>query len=42
MGEWILRSAGGWSEYPEMDAVMEKIHEGCEAKTHRVNSTHLV
>ncbi len=26
-GEGILRSAGGWSEYPEMDAVMKKIHE---------------
>lgn len=26
-GEGILRSAGGWADYPEMDAVMEKIHQ---------------
>ena len=27
-GEGILRSAGGWVDYPEMDAIMEKIqHE---------------
>ena len=25
-GEGIRRSAGGWSDYPEMDAVMEEIH----------------
>ena len=24
-GEGILRSAGGWADYPEMDAIMEKI-----------------
>ena len=24
-GEGILRSAGGWAGYPEMDAVMEEI-----------------
>jgi hypothetical protein len=24
-GEGILRSAGGWAAYPEMDAIMEKI-----------------
>ena len=27
-GEGILRSAGGWVDCPEMDAIMEKIHEG--------------
>jgi hypothetical protein len=26
-GEGILRSAGGWAEYPEMDAIMEEIHK---------------
>ena len=26
-GEGILRSAGGWADYPEMDAIMEKIHQ---------------
>jgi hypothetical protein len=26
-GEGILRSAGGWADYPEMDAVMEKIQQ---------------
>lgn len=26
-GEGILRSAGGWANYPEMDAVMQRIHE---------------
>jgi len=26
-GEGILRSAGGWADYPEMDSVMEKIHQ---------------
>jgi hypothetical protein len=25
-GEGILRSAGGWVDHPEMDAIMEKIH----------------
>ena len=25
-GEGILRSAGGWANYPEMDAIMERIH----------------
>ena len=25
-GEGILRSAGGWAGYPEMDAIMEEIH----------------
>jgi hypothetical protein len=29
-GEGILRSAGGWVDYPEMDAIMEKIHQGRE------------
>ncbi len=24
-GEGILRSAGGWAKYPEMDAIMEEI-----------------
>lgn len=24
-GEGILRSAGGWAHYPEMDAIMQKI-----------------
>jgi hypothetical protein len=27
-GEGILRSAGGWVDYPEMDAIMEKIQRG--------------
>ena len=27
-GQGILRSAGGWVDYPEMDAIMEKIHQG--------------
>ena len=26
-GEGILRSAGGWANYPEMDGIMEKIHQ---------------
>jgi hypothetical protein len=26
-GEGILRSAGGWANYPEMDAVMEQIQQ---------------
>ena len=26
-GVGILRSAGGWVDYPEMDAIMEKIHQ---------------
>jgi hypothetical protein len=26
-GEGILRSAGGWADYPEMDDVMERIHQ---------------
>jgi len=26
-GEGILRSAGGWADYPEMDAIMEEIHQ---------------
>ena len=26
-GDGILRSAGGWADYPEMDAIMRKIHE---------------
>jgi len=26
-GDGILRSAGGWVDYPEMDAIMEKIHQ---------------
>jgi hypothetical protein len=26
-GEGILRSAGGWADHPEMDAIMEKIHQ---------------
>ena len=26
-GEGILRSAGGWKDYPEMDAIMAKIQE---------------
>ncbi len=26
-GEGILRSAGGWIDYPEMDVIMEKIQQ---------------
>ncbi len=26
-GEGILRSAGGWADYPELDAIMEQIHQ---------------
>lgn len=26
-GEGILRSAGGWAEYPELDEIMERIHQ---------------
>jgi hypothetical protein len=26
-GEVILRSAGGWADHPEMDAIMEKIQQ---------------
>ena len=26
-GDGILRSAGGWVDYPEMDAIMEQIHQ---------------
>lgn len=26
-GEGIRRSAGGWADYPEMDAIMEKIQQ---------------
>ncbi len=26
-GEGILRSAGGWVDYPEMDVIMEKIQQ---------------
>jgi hypothetical protein len=26
-GDGILRSAGGWVDYPEMDDIMEKIHQ---------------
>jgi hypothetical protein len=26
-GEGILGSAGGWVDYPEMDTIMEKIHQ---------------
>jgi hypothetical protein len=26
-GEGILRSAGGWANYPEMDAIIEKIQQ---------------
>jgi len=26
-GEGILRSAGGWADYPEMDVIMEKVHQ---------------
>ena len=26
-GEGILRSAGGWADYPELDATMEQIHQ---------------
>jgi hypothetical protein len=25
-GKGILKSAGGWAEYPEMDEVMQRIH----------------
>ncbi len=27
-GEGIRRSAGGWEDHPEMDAIMERIHQG--------------
>jgi hypothetical protein len=36
-GEGILRSAGGWADYPEMDAIMEKIHQ--ERKLERRSQT---
>ena len=26
-GEGILRSAGGWANNPEMDAIMQQIHQ---------------
>jgi len=26
-GEGILRSAGGWVDYPEMNAIMEEVHQ---------------
>jgi hypothetical protein len=26
-GDGIRRSAGGWADHPELDAVMEKIHD---------------
>jgi len=26
-GEGIRRSAGGWADYPEMENIMEKIHQ---------------
>ena len=26
-GEGILRSAGGWAKYPEMDAILQKIQQ---------------
>jgi hypothetical protein len=26
-GEGIRASAGGWADYPEMDAIMEEIHQ---------------
>ncbi len=26
-GDGIRRSAGGWAEYPEMDAIMESIYQ---------------
>jgi hypothetical protein len=26
-GEGILSSAGGWADHPEMDAIMEEIHQ---------------
>lgn len=26
-GEGILRSAGGWVDYPELDVIMEKIQQ---------------
>ncbi len=26
-GEGILQSAGGWADYPELDAIMEEIHQ---------------
>jgi hypothetical protein len=26
-GEGILRSAGGWADHPEMDAIMEEIQQ---------------
>ena len=26
-GEGILRSAGGWADYPELDEIMERIHQ---------------
>ena len=35
-GEGIVNSAGGWAAYPEMDAIMEKIH--AQRKLERRNS----
>jgi hypothetical protein len=26
-GDGIRRSAGGWADYPKMDAIMEKVHQ---------------
>lgn len=26
-GEGIMRSAGGWADHPEMDEIMNKIHQ---------------
>jgi hypothetical protein len=36
-GEGIRRSAGGWAAYPEMDDIMEKIHQ--ERKLERRSQT---
>lgn len=38
-GEGIRRSAGGWADHPEMDAILETIHKerNLERRTHPVN-----
>jgi hypothetical protein len=36
-GDGIRRSAGGWAAYPEMDVLMEKIHQ--ERKLERRSQT---
>ena len=33
-GDGILRSAGGWAQYPELDKIMERIHQQRELERH--------